>query len=457
MSQQPQDERPRPEVLIVGAGVGGLTLAILLDQINIPYHIYERASEFKPLGSGMAFNGTILTALEQLGLYEELKQISKSYDGATFYNGKLEKIGSFDTRLYDKAAGYPALFFARPKFLDILRRRIPDHRISFSKKVLRTEEKEGKVIIHCSDETSYSGDIIVGTDGAYSGVRQSMYKQMDEKGLLPKSDLEDFSINYTTIVGIATPSNPEKYPQLKEELSSFNQILYESGANCYVATLPGNQISWGFGLQLPKSTLKDIQHRISEWGPEMDDTTLEQYRDLPCPLGGTMGEIFDATPKELTSKILLEEKMFKTWYHGKTVLLGDACHKFHPAAAQGARNAISDAIVLANCIHSMPDSSSNSIEAVFKEYYRQRYHRAESAYDKSVGFSKILNGQEWHERLIRHVVLNYIPDWMMKSNVHEDMSYRPQVAWLPLIENHGDGPVLPQEFQRGNTSTSVDI
>ncbi|KAF9103328.1 hypothetical protein BGX27_010626 [Mortierella sp. AM989] len=457
MSQQPQDERPRPQVLIVGAGIGGLTLAILLDQISIPYHIFERASEVKPLGSGMAFSGNILTALEQLGLYEELKQVSKPHTGVKFYNGSIKEIGTFGGKFAKKVTGYETLFFARPKFYEILRKRVPDDRISFQKKVLRTEEKDGKVTIHCSDDSSYTGDILVGADGAYGGVRQSMYKRMDEKGVLPKSDLEDFSISYTTIVGVATPPNPEKCPQLKEKYASFNQVLYEGGANCYIVPLPGNQISWGFGLQLPKSTLNDMQSRNSEWGPEANDTTLERYRDLPCPLGGTMGDIFNATPKHLTSKILLEEKMFKTWHYGKTVLLGDACHKFHPAAGQGALNAICDAIALANCIYSMPDCTSKSIEAVFKEYYRQRYHRAEHAYQRSVEFSKILNGQNWHERLLRYAILNFTPNWLMIKEFNEGNAYRPQVAWLPLIENRGTGPVIPQEFQRENTTDAVGV
>ncbi|KAF9093046.1 hypothetical protein BGX27_001680, partial [Mortierella sp. AM989] len=157
------------------------------------------------------------------------------------------------------------------------------------------------------------------------------------------------------------------------------------------------------------------------------------------------------------SKIFLEEKMFKTWYHGKTVLLGDACHKFHPAAGEGARNAICDTIVLANCIHSMPDSSSESIEDAFKEYYRQRYDLAEIAYTRSVMMSKFLNGQKWHERLLRHVLLNYVPACLVKSDTVKAMSYRPQIAWLPLTENRGTGPVQPQEFKQGNTATAVDV
>jgi cation diffusion facilitator CzcD-associated flavoprotein CzcO len=42
--------RAYPRVIIVGAGLGGLMLAILLDKMDVPYHIFERAPKVKPLG-----------------------------------------------------------------------------------------------------------------------------------------------------------------------------------------------------------------------------------------------------------------------------------------------------------------------------------------------------------------------------------------------------------------------
>lgn len=50
---------------------------------------------------------------------------------------------------------------------------------------------------------------------------------------------------------------------------------------------------------------------------------INEFRDRVCPLGGTMGDLIDDTPKDLISKVFIEEKMFKTWFHGRTVLLGD--------------------------------------------------------------------------------------------------------------------------------------
>lgn len=55
----------------------------------------------------------------------------------------------------------------------------------------------------------------------------------------------------------------------------------------------------------------------------------KEVRDFPIPGGGqtgelrTMGVLIDKTPKHLISKVMLEEKVFGTWYHQRTVLLGD--------------------------------------------------------------------------------------------------------------------------------------
>ncbi|KAF9429485.1 hypothetical protein BGZ76_001231 [Entomortierella beljakovae] len=85
----------KPKVLIVGAGIGGFMQAILLEEINIPYRIFEqRALEIRPLDtqqllkcetrSAMAFCGITFPALEQVGLYEVLCKVPKPYENSDF-------------------------------------------------------------------------------------------------------------------------------------------------------------------------------------------------------------------------------------------------------------------------------------------------------------------------------------------------------------------------------------
>jgi hypothetical protein len=52
----------------------------------------------------------------------------------------------------------------------------------------------------------------------------------------------------------------------------------------------------------------------------------DETKDIPIVLGNgkmTLADIFDCTPMDRTSLVMLEEKLFQTWYHGRTVLLGD--------------------------------------------------------------------------------------------------------------------------------------
>ncbi|KAF9435164.1 hypothetical protein BGZ76_006769, partial [Entomortierella beljakovae] len=85
--------KAKPEVLIVGAGIAGLMMGLLLEQIGIQYHIFERAAEVKPLGAAMAIASHKLAIIEQLGLYDDLLKISKPMIGVFFYHGDGKHIG----------------------------------------------------------------------------------------------------------------------------------------------------------------------------------------------------------------------------------------------------------------------------------------------------------------------------------------------------------------------------
>ncbi|KAF9004134.1 hypothetical protein BGZ52_009220, partial [Haplosporangium bisporale] len=114
----------------------------------------------------------------------------------------------------------------------------------------------------------------------------------------------------------------------------------------------------------------------------------KEVRDFKMPGGKdgaliTLGDLIDRTPKDLISKVMLEEKVFDTWYGGRTVLLGDACHKLNPSGGVGAVTAMHDAIALANWICTLESKEQPDIEAIFKEYKAERYPVAKEAFDLS--------------------------------------------------------------------------
>ncbi|KAF9374845.1 hypothetical protein BGX21_004022 [Mortierella sp. AD011] len=195
------------------------------------------------------------------------------------------------------------------------------------------------------------------------------------------------------MVGVSKPTNPEKYSQLAaKHRAHFHLTIGDNNDSCYLVTTLDNQISWGVQIQIPEDKAKDLHFRNSEWGPESVDEMLDQFQDFPCAFGGTMKEIFDATPKNLISKVYLEEKVFQTWYNGRSVLIGDACHKLLPGAGQGAVMAMKDAVVLANCIYNMKDLSDKNVKTAFASYYRQRYPEADNVTKTSSIYTKLMFG-----------------------------------------------------------------
>lgn len=114
---------------------------------------------------------------------------------------------------------------ARPDLIRILASRIPAEKLHYNKRVIATHQDDTQVTITCADNTTYSGTILVGTDGAYSSIRQKMFKELEAEGLMHISDAKPMQSDYDCVVGVTGPMDTEKYPLLKEELCEFKIVM----------------------------------------------------------------------------------------------------------------------------------------------------------------------------------------------------------------------------------------
>ena len=121
--------------------------------------------------------------------------------------------------------GYPGVLFGRPDLFKVLAAHIPDGKLLMSKRILSTSQTEEGVMVRCSDNSIYHGDILVGADGAYSSVRQCMHKSLKEKGLLPKADSQQLKFDQHCVVGITDPLSAEKYPILRDQTCDVYGIM----------------------------------------------------------------------------------------------------------------------------------------------------------------------------------------------------------------------------------------
>ncbi|KAF9122305.1 hypothetical protein BGW39_009848 [Mortierella sp. 14UC] len=441
----PSGTSAQPHVLIVGAGIGGVLLGALLEKAQIPYTIFERAASVKPLGSAMSIGGQVMDVFSQLELYEKYRPLAKPFDRSVLIKESGEQILEMDYTLWEELCGDQNLIVARPVLYRLLLDLVPNEKIHYSKRVLTISEENDKVHIETADGSSYEGDILVGADGAYSGVRKSLFEQLLKQGKLPKSDQEDLPFRCTCLVGETEPLDLEVFHQPKDSYYPIMTTMCDDKpfAHYLFATAQAT-ICWvviRFHDTYSTKSALEKQFRKednSEWGPVAAQFMYDETKDLPIILGDvsrTLADIFDRTDKDRMSLVMLEEKLFQTWHHGRTVLLGDACHKMHPAGGQGAITAMHDAIALANLLYALPSNSNSDIENTFNEYRTERYPPAEASFGGSQLQSRIQN--RGLGGIITLAFMKYMPVWVWRMMLANVVKNRPYLGFLPRIEPRG--------------------
>ncbi|KAG9064001.1 hypothetical protein KI688_004115 [Linnemannia hyalina] len=190
------------KVLIAGAGLGGLTLALLLEQAGIEYTILEKhEGDLIPLGSSISLNQSIQPLFEQLGMLKELESISKPINSMTFLKENMNKIGSLD--LSSDAVRYVSFVGILEGVLSLVWRMIKKDRAG----------------------VSYEADILVGADGAYSCVRRCLYRDLRSENLLPKSDMAPLAFDHHCLVGITDPIDPIYFPDLSRSTCDMMVVI----------------------------------------------------------------------------------------------------------------------------------------------------------------------------------------------------------------------------------------
>ncbi|KAG0327088.1 hypothetical protein BG000_001099 [Podila horticola] len=427
-------------VTIVGGGIGGLALANMLEQANIDYFVLEKASSVKPLGSSLGLDASTLPVCAQLGLLDDFNKASKSVRQFNFYNEAIESTGVVDFSCMTEIGGYPAMILDRPAFYDVLLKKLPKHKLLYGKRVLSIEQDTTSATVKCADGSTYTSSIVIGADGAHSIVRESMYKDLAAKGKLSASDAEPLSFDQHCLVGVTKPLDSSVHEILKREQCDFEIVIPKTDPfySIYM-DLPGNRVSWAVIHNVPRSTAKTGEARLTEWGPDASMEMVDFVRHQPSPFNGLLlGDIIDQTPKELISKVMLEEKCFESWYNGP-------CHKVVPSAGLGANLAILDGVHLCNLLIDAPQDSQEIIDQIFEDYYAKRYKIAQAALVNARQFGKVMSDRGFIAELVRKVFLNYIPDWLTRWSNAQRLQFRPQLHFLPLVPDRGSSKARPQE------------
>ncbi|CAN5261871.1 FAD-dependent monooxygenase [soil metagenome] len=322
-------------ILIAGAGIGGLTLALALEQRGFRTVVLEQASKLEEVGAGLQISSNGTRALASIGLLEDLRAIAVEPEG--------KKIRLWNTgeswSLFDLGPmavaefGFPYLMVHRGDLHTVLMKaliaRAPDA-LRLGHKVVGFEQDGSGVHVTFADGSSTRGSMLIGADGVHSTVRRTIFGEghaeftgcMAWRGVIDASRLPDRLMRPPLGVNWVGPGRHViTYPLRNGTLMNFVGVVESS--------------SWQSESWTARGTREECSADFAGWHPDVHlliDNVDEHFRWA-----------------------LLSRKPLDQWRIGRVALLGDACHPMLPFMAQGAVMAIEDAIMLARCLEAFDD------------------------------------------------------------------------------------------------------
>lgn len=328
--------RPLPKEIsmktaIVGGGVGGLALAVGLVQRGVDVVVYEQAPQFGQVGADVNLTPNSTRALD--GLHAELgarlretgarpqRRLSRRWD-----TGEVTS----DLPMGDTAEeqyGAPQLTVHRATLLDALRELLPEGVLQLGHRVERIEQSADAVRVHFGgDRPAVDVDVLVGADGIHSVVRDTLFGPQDAE--------------YTGIVAYRAVVPNDRRAGVGN-LDSFTK-WWGPDTGRQLVTFPLNRGEDLFVF----ATVGQPEWVAESWTTTADAAEFRgQYADFHPEVGTILG----ACDQVMKSALRVRDPMPR-WSEGRVTLLGDACHPMTPFMAQGAGQAIEDAVVLCRAL-----------------------------------------------------------------------------------------------------------
>jgi 2-polyprenyl-6-methoxyphenol hydroxylase-like FAD-dependent oxidoreductase len=335
------------DVIIVGAGIGGLTLGLRLHQAGIPCRIYEAAPQIKPLGVGINLLPHATRELAELGLEPTLARIAVTTREIAYYN-------RFGQLIYAEPSGrhggyeWPQVSIHRGDLqmalLDAFVARAGAERIHTGWRCTGVTQGEAGATALFADTASggtlppQRGDIVVSCDGIHSAIRKQFF---------PYEGPPRYSgINMWRGVTRAKPYLTGATMVRMGWLDTAKLLIYPIRD---AIDAEGRQlINWVVDVETPKyvaerdwnrtGRLGDFIHLVADWRFD--------WLDIPALLRAA---------DTILEYPMVDQDPLPRWSHGRVTLLGDAAHPMLPRGANGAAQAILDCRALTECLAAQPD------------------------------------------------------------------------------------------------------
>ncbi|TIA23206.1 monooxygenase [Aureobasidium pullulans] len=414
-------------VAIVGAGIGGLALAISLHKKGVSFTLYEGAKEYSVVGAGIGFAPNGMRTMDLIEpafrpLYEKICVGNKGeQDQNIFFEGMLleEGLGQDQPWSGRSAWGHPNFnrkSAHRKELLEIMTSFIPIENVKFNKCLESIEQHSDKVILKFADGEEADASVLAGADGIKSVVREHVLRPSHPeevapvyadaycyRAVIPMSEAYTILGNLTDVAKFYFGHNRSAITYRISGGEELNLLF------CVADPKP-----WALGEAVTEKTTHETMMADFE-GPGVDARFIKSLaKAQPIKWG------------------FFHHWRTSTYCRGRVVLLGDAAHASLPFQAAGAAQGLEDALVLSNVlskiveIHNDSVDQMTSIETALEAYDVVRRPRAQKQLEQSAEVGKMIFFQHEEAGPDMSKILPRLQegrfDWLWFHDIEDDVN-----------------------------------
>ena len=352
------------KIVIVGAGIAGLTAARALQAFGFRPQVFEQATELGEVGAGLTISSNATHVLNAIGLADTLPVIGLRPDQGGVKHWRTGETMIEIMRGDEMLQRYGAAYYQvhRADLHDALAaqaRAADPASLQLGQRFRSMVARGGRTTLTFESGVTVDADVVIGADGSRSAVRRALFGALEPR-------FTGFIAYRGLVARSALPTDAER-PSLLRPSScisigpghTFARYLIRGGNTVNFVGL-AERDDWREEGWSIRSSVEELLREYAGW-----------YEDLQIIIRA-------APPDQLFKWALFDRDPLPTWTQGSTTLIGDAAHPMLPFLGQGAAMGIEDGMVLARAF-----AEADSIDSALARYEAARLERTTFVLEKS--------------------------------------------------------------------------
>jgi 2-polyprenyl-6-methoxyphenol hydroxylase-like FAD-dependent oxidoreductase len=375
----------RYDVLIQGAGIGGLTLAIALQQRGYAVRILERSASLSEVGAGIWMAANPMQVFARLGLAAKIIDAGWIVKFLRLQDSKSGDIQTTDMSAIAKKFGFETVALHRAVLQRILFEQLLPGTISFGSEAHSFVDRGDSVSVELSDGSTCQASVLVGADGINSQIRQQVGLGGDKR--------YSGSSSYRAIARGADILPPEAAHEAYE--------IWAKGCRVGFSKINARDYYWYMTF--------DAAAGLSSSTEEMRSHAEALFR-LHFPQW--IGLLQHTRAEDILRTDLSDLKPLKRWSFGRVGLMGDAAHATTPNLGQGGAMAVEDALALADSF-----AGAGVSAPAFEQFEQLRRKKVDWTVATSWFIGKMCHIGNPLARTLRNAALKHTPQRVTEKQI----------------------------------------